>query len=128
MQLLKAKQKLTDLKVRVRFKGRIRRSSSTGTGITPTSFRYITFANYGDFRGAIVAGAFTSVINVPTTPGTWVDIDLNTTVTLPFDVAIDQILYGCYTVYSPSAIDFAIDHTLEIEENFVEVIGSETAF
>ncbi len=124
MKLIKSKQKLTDIKVRVRFKGR---AYKRNPGYGDMTFNYIVMGNYGDFKGNFDAGNYSKVIDIPLIYNEWVDIDVNTTMTMPFDLELDEFLYGCYTCLQPAAPSFATGCDLEIIENFVEVVGSELA-
>lgn len=124
MQLLKSKKKLTNVKVRVRFKGSITKRE---TGFGDMTFNYIIMANYGDFKGNFDAGNYISAFSIPLTLDVAVPVDITTVVDLPFDLSIDEILYGCYTCLQPAAPYFATPCYLTIEESHIEVIGSELA-
>ena len=122
MRLIKSTRKLTDIKVRVKFKGKITQRQNS---FTPMSFTYLVMANYGDFKAGLDSGDYSKVFDIPLTKDVEVIVDVDTVLSFPKNLNINEYLYGCYTALNPSNLYFSAACNIIIEESIVQVVGSE---
>lgn len=127
MKLINAVKKLTKVKVRVRFKGKLYVRSHQSN----LTFNYILMANSGDFLGNFQAGNYVKAIDIPihntSDDLTFIAVDVDNLIELPYDIQASQTLYGCYTIINPAGLGSIALAGIDIEETKIEVIASETS-
>lgn len=126
MKLLTARQRQENVYVRIRFKGVCKLTGSSPYP-HPISFTYIAMANNGDVKGNWDAGNYAKVVDIPLVLNTNVNIDIDQTYLLPFNVEADQTLYGWFTPLMELDRYYPANCDLTVEECYVEVTASEVA-
>jgi len=119
MKLFIAKKLQTRITVNVKLKASVRAPGVSGVA---KLFYFVMVADEGSFKSEFAAGHYTKIIEIPISVTSWIDVDIEQEILLPFEVPMDKTLYGAWT--GMDGEDIFVIH----QDSLVTITSSDVSF